>query len=59
MKSDRNIYFKIQPFTFDFFYQKSIIAQFFGLEETIAYIRKKMKQGYIVKDGSRKCKNLF
>jgi hypothetical protein len=50
MKNDRNIYFKIQPFSFDFFYQGNIIAQFLELEETIAYI---------IKDGSRKYKGGF
>ena len=59
MKIDRNIYFKIQPFSFDFFYQGNIISQFLGLEETITYIRKKIREGYIVKDGSRKYKKQF
>ena len=51
---DRAIYFKIQPCSFDLFYQGNLIAQFLGLEDTIAFIRKKMREGYPVKDGSRK-----
>lgn len=51
MPKDRNIYFWIEPLTFDFEYQGQVIAQFFKFDEALNYITAKIEQGYSIKPG--------